>query len=646
MTAKQLLLASRTVLRPRISRATRGVLAALLLSVAAPATASAAPTNDDYANRLPIALGTSDMRSNTTATIETNERLTTNDPANVGCAADGTAQSSGTRLEGTLWWQFTGNGGPITVSSDGTPFDSVLAIYDTTTMALVGCNDDIGNASTPDKRTSSELLLPSIAGRAYAVQFGGCAGAFPICAPPTSGNAVLRVSATPPNDSRAAATTVPASGILTATNTGATTEPGEITACSASPYAKTIWFRYTATATGTATFSVSGADTDIAIYKGTSTTPLACNDDAIQGESGGSRIPQSQPAGAPLKITPGDYYIQVGGYYDPGLAPVAARHGPLNLQATFTEETDVDGDGSKTPADCNDTDPQIHPGAPEIPNNNIDENCDGVIAQDQDGDGHLAPPAGDDCRDDRPDIYPGATDIPGNGIDENCDGSDTTETDRDHDGVLDVPYGPDCDANNQAIRPGAIDIPGNGVDENCDGVDAIDRDRDIDGVLDMPYGPDCNPANAAIRPGARDIPENGIDEDCSGSDATFPDLRASIGGKYTPGVHHATILRLSVFGAPIGSIIQLRCTRERVKCTTPRSTRKVSVKIYNAETSIAKTLQIRAGTRLEVRVSKAKFSSISRVYIFERTNGRVVATYTDYCLRRGHRGPCTTPVSQ
>jgi hypothetical protein len=47
-----------------------------------------------------------------------------------------------------------------------------------------------------------------------------------------------------------------------------------------------------------------------------------------------------------------------------------------------------------------------------------------AVGEDKDGDGFLAPPEGDDCDDDRLWIYPGAPEIPLNGVDENCDGSD------------------------------------------------------------------------------------------------------------------------------------------------------------------------------------------------------------------------------
>ncbi len=41
---------------------------------------------------------------------------------------------------------------------------------------------------------------------------------------------------------------------------------------------------------------------------------------------------------------------------------------------------DLDGDGVPEPADCNDANPSIRPGAPEVPGNAVDENCDGIAA--------------------------------------------------------------------------------------------------------------------------------------------------------------------------------------------------------------------------------------------------------------------------
>ncbi len=74
--------------------------------------------------------------------------------------------------------------------------------------------------------------------------------------------------------------------------------------------------------------------------------------------------------------------------------------------------------------DCDDTDPDINPSVMEIPNNTVDENCDGdIVIIDIDGDGWNSDL---DCDDTNAAINPAAIEIPNNGIDEDCDGADGT----------------------------------------------------------------------------------------------------------------------------------------------------------------------------------------------------------------------------
>lgn len=176
--------------------------------------------------------------------------------------------------------------------------------------------------------------------------------------------------------------------------------------------------------------------------------------------------------------------------------------------ATDESEPDQDGDGfGPCAGDCDDTDPKISPAATEIDGDMIDNNCDGVIDGDFDGDGYTV--ADGDCDDYDYDVNPGATENCFDGIDNDCNGfTDSQEPDNDMDG-----FGPcegDCNDNDPNVGPNQKEIDGNGIDDNCDNL----IDADIDGDGWTVQNGDCNDLDPAINPAALEKCDDMIDNDC------------------------------------------------------------------------------------------------------------------------------------
>ncbi|MBW2254871.1 MAG: putative metal-binding motif-containing protein, partial [Deltaproteobacteria bacterium] len=109
-----------------------------------------------------------------------------------------------------------------------------------------------------------------------------------------------------------------------------------------------------------------------------------------------------------------DYYPDADGdgFGDENGSPTSTCDGPP--PGTVADHTD-----------CDDSDASIHPLAEEIPYDGIDQDCDGLDADDMDKDGY---PGGPDCDDEDPRINPGADEIADDGIDQDCSGFDLVTT--------------------------------------------------------------------------------------------------------------------------------------------------------------------------------------------------------------------------
>jgi hypothetical protein len=215
-------------------------------------------------------------------------------------------------------------------------------------------------------------------------------------------------------------------------------------------------------------------------------------------------------------------------------------------------DPDDDGDGTPDVDDCAPSDPAVSEGSEEIPDDGIDQDCNGVDAVtcfvDADGDGlgdettvidpdslcadpGFATESGD-CNDADPNVTTGGDEVC-NGLDDDCDGLVDNVPDDDGDGWT-ICQG-DCNDADPTIYPVAIDLPDDGIDQDCNGVDPITcwHDGDADGFGDpavpmISWSGDCVFPNVAdtpddcdddlpqVYPGAPELCD-GLDNDCEGS---------------------------------------------------------------------------------------------------------------------------------
>ncbi len=265
---------------------------------------------------------------------------------------------------------------------------------------------------------------------------------------------------------------------------------------------------------------------------------------------------------------------------------------PATGAASCTQPAGTVGDAT----DCDDTNPDAHPDAPEACDAAVDLNCDGYVGtDDNDHDGWIAC---QDCNDGDATVYPGADELC-DGLDNNCNSvvdedavdAPTWYTDGDGDGYAGTPVAActepagadsvatDCNDADASVSPAGTEVCGGG-DEDCDGL-TDDADPSVTGTADYHtdadgdgYGAgaaiplcvatpglvsddtDCDDSDAAISPAAVEVCGGG-DENCNGlvddADPTVTGGTTWYGDGDADGYGSTTVTAVSCL-APGGSV--------------------------------------------------------------------------------------------
>lgn len=220
------------------------------------------PPNDNFVNAIVLpSSSASDTSNNLSATKEAGE--------------PNHANNSGGK---SVWWRWVAPADTmVTVNTIGSNYDSTLGIYTgsaVNALTLIVGDDDSGGSQ------ASKVTFAAVAGTTYQIAVDGFSGG--------SGAIVLNVVLVPPppaNDNFANAIVLSgAAPSTTGTNVSATKESGEPNHAGDAG-GHSVWWRWTAPASGSALISTAGTDLDtlLAVYTGNQVnalTEIASNDQA------------------------------------------------------------------------------------------------------------------------------------------------------------------------------------------------------------------------------------------------------------------------------------------------------------------------------------------------------------------------------
>ncbi|MBI5693427.1 MAG: S8 family serine peptidase [Verrucomicrobia bacterium] len=237
--------------------------------------------------------------------------------SNVGATAEAEPAIAGQASLASLWWEWTPtSSGLVRVSTTGSSYDTLLAVYTGTSVASlvpVAANDD------EPGQTTSRLEFTAQAGTTYLIVVAGKGGA--------QGTTLLDLGSIPANDNFAAAQGITGrTALIEAANAQATVETGEPRILGFTG-GKSLWYRWVAPASGRFQFGLKsdGFDPLLAIYTGTALNALtlvAANDNADTAT--GSTDPVTT-ALVTVEATAGTtYHLQVDGRATGGTPPANA----------------------------------------------------------------------------------------------------------------------------------------------------------------------------------------------------------------------------------------------------------------------------------------------------------------------------------
>lgn len=240
--------------------------------------AGAAPPNNNFAS----------------ATVLTGSAAGATGKTHLGTKETGEPNHAGNAGGKSVWYRWTATAtGLVTVSTEGSDFDTLLGVYTGTavgSLTAIAANDDEGASIL-----TSRLTFTATNGTIYRLAVDGKDGAV----------GSLQIAINPAvNDNFAEARVVTGTtGSVTGSSHGATIEAGE--PAHAGTGGKSLWFTWTASAAGEASFDTEGSsfDTVLAVYTGGSVgalTLIAADDDSSLGNT--SRVVFTAVAGVTYRI--------------------------------------------------------------------------------------------------------------------------------------------------------------------------------------------------------------------------------------------------------------------------------------------------------------------------------------------------------